>query len=146
MGVYGLVSLAGKRKRWAGPMTEGPLSDDSMDDDWYRFNMLTVGVENGGRQLRRDAMHDATIRDHNFNHGEMSSLVVENKENKVCNPRYVHKLNEWGCFKAFTSILVHNELANNDSLVIELAGAPPGELYRCRGSKNAGVLPCLSYH
>ena len=83
-------------------------------------------------------MHDATIRDHSFNHGEMSSLVVENK---VCNPHYVHKLNEWGCFKAFTSRLVHNELASNDLLVIELAGAPPGELYCCRDSKNAGVLP-----
>ena len=118
-----------KEEALAGPMTDGPLSDDSMDDDWYRFNMLKVGVKNGGRQLRRDAMHDATIRDYNFNHGEMSSLV---EENRVCNPHYVHKLNEWGCSKAFTSIFVHNELASTAFFVIELAGVPPGELLLSR--------------
>ena len=34
-------------------MTECPLSDEFMGDDWHRFSLLKVGVENGGRQLRR---------------------------------------------------------------------------------------------
>ena len=34
-------------------MTECPVSDDVRDGDWHRFRLLKVGVESGGRQLRR---------------------------------------------------------------------------------------------
>ena len=40
MGVYWGRLIGRNEKALAGPMTEGPVSDDSRDDDWHRFSML----------------------------------------------------------------------------------------------------------
>ena len=79
-------------------------------------------------------MHDATIRD---------PISIMGKCHASYPYVYVDTTIGFVCFKAFTSKRIYIEPVNKRSLEIELVAAPPAaaELYCCRSSKNAGVLP-----
>ncbi len=70
-------------------------------------------------------MHDATIRDHNFNHGKMCPSWWE----KGLQTPIGVATQQMGLLRAFTSKIVRHELVSNYFLEIELVAAPPAELY-----------------